>query len=377
MTELLKIKTGSPESVGILSNRLERVYQIIDQAVESKAVLGASVLIARRGMALEPRSFGRMSFFEKAPPCSEDTIFLIASVTKPVTAAGTMLLVERGKLCLDDRVSDIVPEFSKNGKAEVKIRHLLTHTSGLPDMLPENQELRQNHAPLKEFIKRICESELAFPPGTRAQYQSCGIAMLAEIVERIEGLPFREFLKREIFEPLGMVDSSLGVREGMEERIALVNISEEQHKTDWNWNTPYWWNFGAPWGGMFSTVKDLWRFCQMFLNKGKLGETQIFSPATVTAMTTNRLLAMPDLPARVKLTEAWGLGWRLQIPNSAHAFGDLASPATYGHMGATGTIVWVDPKLELILVLLTNQPGGMGGKLFWLCSNAVVGAIIS
>jgi len=329
-------------------------------------------------MALEPRGFGRREMDAHAAPVKPDTIFLVASVTKPVTATAAMLLVERGKLSLNDPVASIIPEFGVKGKDSVLVRHLFTHTSGLPDQLPESQALRAQHAPLREFVRRIRDVELLFPPGTQVSYQSCGFAMLSEIVERIEGMPFREFLRREIFDPLGMKDSSLGAEEGKLQRISRVRIPEGDFQygsseADWNWNSSYWWSFGAPWGGMFTTVQDMTGFCQMFLNGGQYGPVRVLSPTTVASMTADQIAAMPGISQEVKLTDRWGLGWRLG-GRAGSGFGDLLSEATFGHGGATGTLVWADPMLRLTCVLLTNDPAG-AARLRGLLSNAVAGSV--
>jgi CubicO group peptidase (beta-lactamase class C family) len=307
-----------------------------------------------------------------------DTIFLVASITKPVTATAAMLLVERGKLTLDEPVVSFVPEFAGKGKEKVLVRHLLTHTSGLPDQLQENQELRAGHAPLKEFVQRICQVDLLFPPGTNVSYQSCGFAMIAEIVERIEGVEFRDFLRQDLFDPLGMDDTSLGAQWEKLPRISQVKIPAGDFQygpgvADWNWNSPYWWNFRAPWGGMFSTVEDLTSYCQMFLEDGRHNGLQILSPAAVAAMTRDQIVTMVDIPARLKLTDRWGLGWRLARGQHS-AFGDLVSPATFGHGGATGTLLWADPKLQLTCVVLTNDPAG-ADRLRRIFSTAVAGSV--
>ena len=216
-----------PEEVGLSSERLERAYGLLEQAVAKGFLMGAAIQVSRKGITLEPRCFGRRELDLHGAPVEPDSIFLVASVTKPVTATAAMLLVERGKLCLDEPVSSIIPEFGKKGKEGVLVRHLFTHTSGLPDQLPENQQLRAKHAPLKEFVRRICEVELLFPPGTNVSYQSCGLAMLAEIVERIEGIPFREFMRREVFDPLEMKGTSLGAQQDKVQRISKVKIPEE------------------------------------------------------------------------------------------------------------------------------------------------------
>ena len=266
-------QTDVPEKIGLSSKGLERAYGLLEEAVAEGALMGAAVQVAKKGIALEPRCFGRRELDPQGAPVEPDTIFLVASVTKPVTATAAMLLVENGKLCLDDPVSSIVPEFGVKGKNAVRIRHLLTHTSGLPDQLAENEQLRARHAPLEEFIERTCEVELLFPPGTDVSYQSCGSAMLSEIVKRIEGIPLRELMGQALFKPLGMADTSLGAQQDKTQRISQVKIPEGSfqygsREADWNWNSSYWWNFGAPWGGMFTTVKDMTVFCHRHFTYG-------------------------------------------------------------------------------------------------------------
>ena len=369
---------SQPEEVGLSMEGLECAYGIIERAVAEGSLMGAAIQVSRNGMALEPSCFGRRELDLNGAPVEPDTIFLVASVTKPVTATAAMLLAERGKLCLDEPVSSIVPEFGNKGKERILVRHLFTHTSGLPDQLSENQGLREKHAPMAEFIRRICEVELLFPPGTNVSYQSCGLAMLSEIVERIEGIPFREFMRKELFDPLGMKDTSLGAQQNKTERISQVNIPGGAFQygssdADWNWNSSYWWNFGAPWGGMFTTVRDMTVFCQMFLNGGRFGDVQILSPTTVAAMTTDQIVAMPNITEKVKLTNRWGLGWHLRSLSSSR-FGDLVSESTYGHSGATGTLVWIDPQFRLTCVIFTNDPQG-ATRLRPLVSNAIAGSV--
>lgn len=376
--------TQKPISISL--ERLDRVYNYLGELVQAGRIPGAAICVARHGVPVPPLSFGRM-YAEcarsrdhpqgsESPRIEPDTIFLVASITKPVTVAGVMLLVERGKLLLDDPVFSIIPEFGNRGKDSVTVRHLMTHTSGLPDMLPENQRLREQHIPLKEFTRRMCELELNFPPGTNIQYQSCGIALLGEIVERIEGVPLPEFLHQEIFQPLGMDDTSLGAGGLPTERIAHVNVGEEAEKLAWTWNKPYWWNFGAPWGGMFSTVGDMFRFCQAFLNGGEFEMARVFSPATVQAMTTDQTTPMPEISQHVKFGQAWGLGWRLQPTSDWSAFGNLVSPGAYGHYGATGTVAWVDSAREMVCTLFTTQPSAAGEGILGRCSNLVAASAI-
>jgi len=373
------LRVGEPEEAGLSGQRLENAYRMLDESVTRGVLPAAGLLVSRHGVAVEPRVFGRASLEADAPPISPETIFLIASVTKPVTATAAMMLVERGKIALDDYVASIITEFGTKGKDKVKVRHLLTHTSGLPDQLPENIQLRKQHQGLEVYVRHIFDCDLLFAPGTNVSYQSCGLAMLGEIVQRVEGIPLPEFLDRELFKPLGMKDSSLGARKDMYDRIARVNISKVDPEyggpgTDWNWNTEYWWTFAAPWGGMFTTLQDYTVFLQMLLNNGSFRGRHLLSPATVAAMTRNQIIGMRSIPEEVRLSNGWGFGWHLKNPTEWPIFGNLTSPRAYGHAGATGTAVWADPEWEVTYVLFTTQPSPPD-RLLTLCANAVMGAL--
>jgi beta-lactamase class C len=253
-----------------------------------------------------------------------------------MTATGIMVLVDRGKLALRDPVRKFIPEFSGGDRDLITVQHLLTHTSGLPDMLPENEALRRKHAPLSEFVAGACKAPLLFRPGAKVSYQSMGILLAAEIAQRITRMPFREFLRREVFLPLGMRDTSLGLGG---RRIADTAQCQVENKDDWGWNTPYWRDLGAPWGGVHSTAADVSRFLNAFLRPNGL----VLKRETAQAMITNHAEG---------LNETWGLGWML----GATLFGRPFLPRAFGHYGATGTVGWADPETGVRCVLLTTKP---------------------
>lgn len=365
-----------PEEFGIHEGRLQRAHELLERWTREDKIPAAGLCVGRKGRMLEPRFFGRQAPGPDATPLRKSALFLVASITKPVTVTAVMMLVERGLLRLEDRVAEYVPRFADHGKKEVEIRHLMTHTSGLPDMLPDNDKLRAAHQPLSRFIEEVCKLPLQFPPGTRVSYQSMGTAMLAEVVHQITGIELKEFLRKEVFTPLEMSDTSLGWQLDKKERIAAVRLSAEQAKTDWNWNTPYWLGFGAPWGGMITSPADFARFCQMMLNGGALGEVRILGPATVRALTSNQLSGMPLVPEEERRCRPWGLGWRLQWPAHSANFGDLLGPLAYGHWGATGTLCWLDPVTEAFCILFSTQPQGEEGRFLARISNVVASAIL-
>ncbi|MBK5294552.1 MAG: beta-lactamase family protein [Acidobacteriia bacterium] len=309
------------------SGRLERAVRILDGVTASGAVSASSLYVSHRGQVFR-KAFGAAR--------SPDTVFLLASITKPMTAAAVMTLVDKGELSLHDPVRKFLPDFKGGQRGIVTIRHLLTHTSGLPDMLPENEDLRRRHAPLSEFVKGTCVTPLLFQPGTQVKYQSMGILLAATIAERITGKPFREFLRQTVFTPLRMAQSSLGLGGRKIEETALCQVTGD---VGWNWNSPYWRDLGAPWGGAHSTAAEVGRFLEYFLAP----HSRLLRPQTAASMIVNQTSG---------LNEPRGIGFMVK-PGS---FGKSCSANSFGHYGSTGTIAWADPKSQLVCVLLTTKP---------------------
>ncbi len=372
----------APEAIGLDPARWAQACGLMTKWCESGAIPSAGLVVGRGGKVVAPRLFGHQRI-DGSQPIRNDAVFLIASITKPIVCAAVLMLIERGELSLSDKVIDVVPEFGKHGKNGVTVRNLMTHTSGLPDMVANNIELRQKHAPMSEFVAAVFEESLAFGPGKGVSYQSTGIAILGEIILRITGQSCQSFCRKEIFEPLGMTDSWLGVPaqwfEGSDpiaNRIAELRVPEAQAQDDWNWNSRYWRMLGAPWGGMLTTPADLARFCLMMLDRGRGNDRQILSPAAVEAATRNQLEFMPDVPETDRRCKGWGLGWRLNWPAHSANFGDFLGPKTYGHWGATGTVMWLDPDTKSFCVLLTTQPQEPNGSYLSRMSNAVAAAFV-
>lgn len=314
------------------------------------------------------RAFGRTQP-DGGTALPENAIFLIASLTKPIVAMAALLLVERGQLALNDRVVDYIPEFSGADRKSMTIRHLLTHTSGLPDMLPNNRALREQQSPLSGFVSGACGVTLDFPPGRGVQYQSMGFALLGQIITNLAGMPYGAFLQQEFFDPLGMRDTALSpTKEWLHDparadRMALNRLPPEQvGQSTWGWNSDYWRTFGAPWGGLLTTVHDLGLYCRMILNDGALGTVRVLSPATVRAATTNQLNCLHDVPEADRRTRPWGFGWRLNWQSHSTCFCDLLPGDAFGHWGATGTLFWMDRTSRTAAVLLSTQPLDMGSS---------------
>jgi CubicO group peptidase (beta-lactamase class C family) len=365
-----------PEAIGLDPSRLDQAYKLLQKWADADKLPAATLCVGRRGRMVEPRFVGKQRPEADVPPLRKDALFLVASITKPLTVTAVMMLVERGELALEDRVATFVPRFAARGKGEVQVRHLMTHTSGLPDMVADNEKLRKAHKPLSAFVEATCREMLLFPPGTKVSYQSMGTLMLAEIVHQIAGKTVAEFLRTEVFDPLGMADTSLGWQPAKKDRIAAVRVPPEMRKADWGWNSPYWLGLGVPWGGMITSPGDFARFCQMMLNQGSLDDVRILAPATVRAMTSNQLAELPKVPEEERRCRPWGLGWRLNWPGHSANFGDLLGPRSYGHWGATGTVCWIDPDAEAFCILFTTQPQEPQGRFLARVSNIVAGALV-
>ncbi len=310
-------------SLALRKDRLDKVGEILKGAADSGAVRSASALV-RQGKDTRRWVVGKTN--------ATDPVYLLASITKPMTVTGVMILADRGEVKLDDPVRKFIPEF----RGDVLVRHLLTHTSGLPDMLPDNEALRKRHAPLSEFVAGACRAPLQFAPGTQCKYQSMGILLAAEIAERITKMSFRDFLKQSVFTPLGMKATALGLGHY---KIPATEQCQVPAESDWDWNSPYWRDLGAPWGGAHSTAADVLRFVDSFVEP----TGRVLKPETARAMTTNQ---------NTGLNEPWGLGFMV---NGA-SFSKACSPGTFGHWGSTGTVCWADPKTGTRMVLLTTKP---------------------
>ncbi|MYC68072.1 MAG: beta-lactamase family protein [Acidobacteriia bacterium] len=324
---------------------LEAAADLVGAQVAGGAVQGA-VLDVRRDKDVFQRCYGSAS--------TVDAIFLLASITKPMTAAGAMLLADRGESKLADPVRRFIPEFSAGARSRVTVKQLLTHTSGLPDQLPENVELRKRNAPLSEFVERTIRTPLLFEPGTRYSYQSMGILLLAEICERITGTAFPEYLEQSLFRPLAMERTALGLG-----RIRLDQTQRSQveqgpphggqgrpEASHWDWNSRYWRELASPWGGAHASAADVSRFFLEFLAPER---AQVLRPATAALMVRNHTS---------KLGRPRGLGFAL-----GSGAGAGCSERTAWHGGATGTLAWADPQSGVRFVLLTTLPNTVANKL--------------
>jgi len=374
---------SSPEDAGLIPDRWNRALSLAQRLTQTQ-LPGLAFQVSVRGKSAGEYQFGRQTPAPNSPALRSNSIFLSASITKPIVAMATMLLIERGELSLGDSVAEYIPLLANApAKKTITIRHLLTHTSGLPDQLPNNRALRMTKSPLSTFVEGACEVGLDFPPGRGVQYQSMGFVLLGAVIESVTRMSLPVFLEREIFAPLHMKDTVLGVPERwlsevrFQDRFAIVEVPDEQKGgDDWNWNSRYWQQLGAPWGGMLTTTGDLIRFSQVMLDGGTNGLVKLFSHSTIQAAVSNQLVSFPDVPEADRRCRGWGFGWRMNWPTHSATFGDLLGPRTYGHWGATGTLLWIDPDRQAAAAILSTLPLDKGsGSALARLSNAIVAAI--
>jgi len=325
--------------------------------VENHTIAGAVTLVADRDKILSLETAGYADLAAKKP-MRPDSLFWIASMTKPVTATAVLMLRDEGKLSVDDPVAKYLPELANlktaGGKpAKLTLRHLLTHTSGMGEATPQESRAART---LADLIPRYAERPLQFEPGTKWQYCQSGINSLGRIVEVVSGQSFPEYLQRRLFDPLAMKDTTFyPTREQMarlaksyqaaDGKLAETTIfildGHDPAARD---------RYPAANGGLFSTARDYGRFCRMLLNQGTLDGRRYLKPESVKLMST---IQTGDLKTGFTEGNGWGLGCCVvRKPQGATA---VLSPGTFGHGGAYGTQAWIDPARQAIYVLMVQR----------------------
>jgi len=336
---------------------LQEVAHIMEKAAEGGWFTSPDI----EGSVLDVCYSGRRFTRAFGSTTETDTVFPIASITKPIVATAFMVLTDRMALGLQDRVTTFLPEFTGHAKGEVTIQHLLTHTAGLPDSVPNLHDLQKRQASVNDFFVETCRLPLLFKPGTAMSYSNLGVLVVKEIIERLTGISLRLFLKEEVFQPLSMKATSLGLGGRTVESTAKL----QARASGIDPNTSYVRDLGTPWGGVHSTAADLTRFLEYFVSP--IGRP--LRAETALGMLRNH---------NEGLNQPWGIGfmlanshdvyynvrptWRrygwvslVSDPERLPAFGIGCSPPTFGHYGVSGTLAWADPVRHISLVLLTTK----------------------
>lgn len=331
------------------SPRLAEIDDVVADALAARQMPGCVVLIARQGKIVFLRAYGRRSLQPTEAPMTIDTVFDLASLTKPLaTATSVMLLVEEGKLALDDPVAKYLPEFAQGGKESITIRQLLTHQAGLiaDNALEEYADGRE------KAIERVLASMPQAKPGETFTYSDVGFIVLGELVRRVSGERVDRFAAERIFKPLGLDETGYLPDEPLRSRAAPTE------KRDDRWmrgevHDPRAYALGGVAGhaGLFSTAEDLAVYAQMFLRQGEWNGVRILQPETLAEMTRAHQVG-GGLRA---------LGWDVRSAYSSNRGAGFTDRA-FGHGGFTGTSLWIDPGLDLTVIFLSNRvhPNGKG-----------------
>jgi CubicO group peptidase (beta-lactamase class C family) len=365
---LILALNGAPGHAQV-SNVTARIQDRMQPFADQKQVSGCVALVGRGDRIVSIVALGRRNV-EDDLPMQPDTLFRIASMTKPITAIGIMTLVDDGKLAVDDAVEKFLPEFRgqmmvtdrsedtitlKKPPRPITVRDLLTHTSGLPGAPPPGLSGRttgQTHS-LAEAVMAFSQRPLDFEPGTRWAYCNTGIDSLGRIIEVVSGKSYASFLKDRIFDPLGMADTTFEPSPAQMQRAAVVyNRKDGELRPDPAFTTgaPSRAYFPSPAGGLFSTANDLAKLYQMMLNRGTAGSRRLLSESSVAEMTR---VHTGDLKAGFTDGIGFGLGWSVvRRPTGETA---MLSPGTYGHGGAYGTQCWIDPHKGLFTILMIQR----------------------
>jgi uncharacterized protein YbbC (DUF1343 family) len=345
----------TPQRVGIdarpapmEASRLDAIEPLIRDAIAGQKLPGAVVLVGIGDSTVYHNAIGRRAVVPTPDEMTPDTIFDLASLTKVVaTATSVMILVDEGKLALNDRVATFITGFERHGKGAITIRHLLTHMSGLrPDV-----DLVEPWSGSDTAISLAIDEQPTSPPGTRFVYSDINFFLLGDIVRRVSGQTLDRFAHDRIFAPLGMTTTTFMPPESWQARIAPTDVKLARGIV----HDPTARRMGGVAGhaGLFSTAADLATFCRMILGVGTHRGVRILSPLAVAKMTS------PATPASERNVR--GLGWDIDSSFSSNR-GDLLPIGSFGHTGFTGTSLWIDPVSRMFVVFLSNRvhPDGKG-----------------
>ena len=395
---------SKPEDAGFSSERLKRIGPVVQSHIEAKDLAGAVTLLARKGKVVHFEAQGNLDF-ESGKPIRTDTLFRLASMTKPITAVAVLMMMEEGKLVLSDPVSKYIPEF-KNPKVamwnlpndprgagvrlvsadrEVTLQHLLTHTAGLAVSTEgpageffRKANLTQEGISLAELSKRIGGLPLNFQPGTQWLYTGTfGFAVLGRVVEIVSGMNLDQFFRQRIFAPLAMNNTFFNIPANRLADVAPVYLRTEGVlvKQDSPKALPASVELFNGAGGLTGSTEDYLQFCQMLLNGGQWNGVRLLSRKSVEMMTDNAVgnLDLANYPEPGQNLRGYGFGLGVRVRKSNGVSGWLGSIGDYGWAGANGTYFWIDPKEQIIgMVMMSTRVGVLRTEF----PNAVYQALV-
>ncbi len=354
---------AAPETIGLKAEQMNRIDAAVAASIQAGDTPGAVVLVARHGKIGYLKAFGNRALQPQRETMTTDTIFDMASLTKVVaTTPSVMVLIQNGLVRAGDRVRRYLPSFRGGGKDEITVKELLTHFSGLPPDFDLSKPWEGHNAAFEELYRLATQSQ----PGKNFVYSDLNFITLAEIVRVVSGKPIEVFAQKEIFEPLGMTETTFNPPKSWVPRIAPTESRDSSLRylkgsapfstqpLRGDVHDPTAWRMGGVAGhaGLFSSARDLAIYCQMLLDQGSFRGKSILAPAAVQAMTSNQSPAGS--------TSLRGFGWDIDTGYSAPR-GDLFAGG-YGHTGFTGTSIWIHPPTGTFIIILTNRvhPDGKG-----------------
>ncbi len=385
-----------PEDVGFSSKRLEKTRQAYKTDVENKIAPGAVLLIARNGKMV---TYDAIGYQERATqtPMKKDSIFRIASMSKPITTVAAMILVEENKLDVGAPVAQYLPEFrgvkvgtdGATPKRPMTIQDLMRHTSGLTYGLFGNSAIDQmyrkadifNLKSLADMVKAVAGMPLLHQPGEAWEY-SVSTDVLGRVIEVVSGMDLDQFVEQRVTAPLKMKDTGFWVKPEAISRLAKPDAASMLPFADAT-KKPAIFSGG---GGMFSTAGDYARFSQMLLNGGELEGVRILGPKTIALMTSDQLPANTERHTPVamglgsfgptpEMGTSFGLGFAIRVDAGRNPM--PGSVGDFSWQGVTGTLFWVDPKEKLVTVMMAQPPQGQNGFIMRQTRTMVYQALVN
>ena len=367
---------------------LSRALALVDEWTAPHGAPGVGAAVWHRGEIVSERYAG---IAREGQPVTAQTLFPLASVTKPISAATVMAVVDAGELSLDEPVGRLVPEFRAGPSADTEgtdpalerlrptigARQLLCHVSGLPEDLAPRDSRYDDMVGIETVIDQMCRAPLRSAPGAELRYSNTGFGVLVRLTERLSGKPFWEVAQARVLDPLGLQDIVPNPAGAILDRVAHLSDTNHAGTELETYNGAYWRSLALPWGGLFGTPRDAVRFAASFLPSGD----RVLSRAGVVEMTRDQTLGVPGGVESAKVRwdpGRWGLGWEVKGEKRRHWTGELTSPRTFCHFGHAGTLLWGDPERDLALAVFANRAvTHMWGFILprWArLSNAVVAA---
>lgn len=393
------IPSAKPEEVGLSSERLGRMHEAVQRHIDAQNICGAVTIVARRGRIAHFEAHGVMDL-ESKKPMAKDAVFRLASMTKPITSVAVMMLVEEGKIRLNDPVSRFIPEFKSLKVAmpvetaapgrgseiyvipasrEITIQDLLTHTSGMVSgglgaRQASKLAPRNPNDTLADYIPRLAAVPLDFQPGSQWSYSgTAGPDILGRVVELVSGTTYDLYLRQRIFDPLGMKDTFFYPAEDRRPRLVTLyqrtaeGLSKSQNQDGFSTKTYF--SGGA---GLMSTPEDYLQFAQMLANGGELKGKRLLSPRTVELMAANHVGDMFNGKLG-RPAHGMGFGFLMQVVLDSVQTDRQVSTGSFGWDGAYGTLVWINPREKMVEILMIQTQDQVLQRDF---ENAVMQAII-